>query len=586
MRIRFQIMLLMAVVLGVYYPALSVPMNSLDDPGIFHFLLNNDRVNLWYLFFPGASGGYYRPLLQLSFLCDKYVWGFDESFLHLTNILLHLCNTLLVFLLARKVCRSNSWSFGGAFLAALLFAIHPLNSESICWISGRTDPLAGFFLLLSVWALLQRSRPVLSSFMAALCMLLGCLVKETAIFYLPAALIFPFYLTPAAEKDSALPVVARRNLFHFAVFLTAGAGYFLLRALAFTGGDEAASQAITRIIPIEHPDLLLRLRMVFKVMGFYGKKLFMPFPLNFAITKIPDAYLFLGLLVLAIVTYLAFRRSLVSFFWVCAAAIASSSLVIALLNTTWTPLAERYMYIPSAFFLIALVPALCQWEAIRLRRSLSVAAVVLLVAVAGYGTVIRNLLWQDNLALFQDAERQNPGFMPVRNEIATALKHQGKTREALEIYKSFEAQPELKNYQYGMLSKAGGYVDNGEFAKARTVLREVMKTPGKQEVLILEKMLETSKFEISSGKATPTAVYGDTVQCLSRLSQITGDPFFQYRLGVVHLQEKHDDLALASFRAVCKTAGPDVYYRKPAEKLVARLAAKPGTIALGGNQYP
>jgi protein O-mannosyl-transferase len=584
MRIRYQIMLLTITVLVAYYPVIFAPMNSVDDPGLFLHLLNIDSFSLWKIFMPGGSSGYYRPLLQISFLLDQYVWGLEESFIHLDNILIHLCNTMIVFVIVRRVCQIIEWAPGGALVAALLFGVHPINTESVSWISGRTDPLAACFLLLSVLALLYRSRPLLSSLASALLMLLACLVKETAIFFLPAALILPFYLPTRNNDSRTMREIFLRNIPHFVIIMLAGAGYFLLRALALSKGDEGIAHVVASAAGKQSPDLLLILRMMLKAIGFYAKKLFIPFPLNFGITHVSDGYVLVGLLVCVAICYLVVHRTMISFFMVCAASIGSSAIMIAFLNVTWTPLAERYMYIPSAFFIIGITLSVKQREDKSRCHSCMVGFTWVLVIIGIYGTFTRSLLWQNNLAFFQDAVRKNPDFMPARNELATALKRQGRTQEAVEIYQSFQMHKDVKNYQYGMMSKAGVYEDNGDPVAARNILREVLKTPGNLEIMILQKMLEVNQIEVLRGKETAAQVYEDSVRCLTRLYELTGDPFYQYRLGVINLQGKHEQLALAAFREVCRTAATDAFYRKPAEKLTATLATKLEKSVTGEHQ--
>lgn len=581
MRIRFQVMLLTIVVLGVYYPALHAPMNSVDDPGMLLYLLNTDSFSLRDLFLSGGSG-YYRPLLQLSFLFDKYVWGLEESFMHLDNILLHLLNTLLLFALVRRVCLSRARPTGCALAAALLFAVHPINTESVSWISGRTDPLAACFLLLSLLVTVCRSRPVLTPVAAALLMFLGCLVKETGIFYLPAALLFPFFFTEG-EARGTLWQTLRGHWLHFASFLSCGGAYFLLRSLAHVQGDRGVAHVVSAVAATQERDPLLQLTQVLKAVGFYAKKLVFPFPLNFGITHISDGYALLGGAVLLFLIWLLFRRSVPSFFGLCAASIGCSALLVVFLNATWTPLAERYMYIPCAFFLAGCTLSLQQWPALNLHRAALPAVTWLIVAGAAWGSFSRNLIWQDNLALYQDTVRQSPDFTPARNELALALKQKGRSEEAREILKSLQPEGAVKNYQYGMMSKAGAYIDSGDFQQGRRILREVLKTPGELETLILEKMLEANKLEVARGKTTSAAVYAETVQCLTRLYQIDRNPFYQYRLGVTHLHQKQEQKALAAFQEVCRTAAEQAYYRKPAEKLVATLSAKQSGTTTGGN---
>ncbi len=67
-------------------------------------------------------------------------------------------------------------------------------------------------------------------------------------------------------------------------------------------------------------------------------------------------------------------------------------------------------------------------------------------------------------------------------------------------------------------------------------------------------------------------MYAESASTLTRLIELTGDPFFSYRLGIVHMQEGNKEKAVAAFTTVVRTAPPTAYYRKPAEKLAKDLA--------------
>lgn len=572
MRIRYQIMLLIVVVLGVYYPSLSAPLNSVDDPGMYSYLHNTDDFTFRGVFMPG--GAYYRPLLLLTFLFDKYVWGLEVSFMHLDNILLHLCNVLLVFAITRKSCSlTGQQTTYLPLAAAILFAIHPINTESVIWISGRTDLLAGFFILLSVFLLLNRPLPFVLSLLSACCLLLACLSKETAIFFLPAALVIPFFLPADPADASTIGRTFRRSLPHGMVFGLIGAGYLLFRRFAISGGDQGVARVVTHVAGTQSADLMVSVQMVLKAIGFYAKKLVIPFPLNFAIVHVSDIYILIGVVVcVCIVWHVTRRRSLSGYFFISALSIATSTVLILLLRITWTPLAERYMYIPAAFFVVGSAMTIQQWRHYRRYHKQLVAIAGVITAIALYGTFTRNLLWQDNLGLYQDTVRKSPGFMPAQNELATALKQHGKADEALVIFQSFQMRDDVINSQYGMMNKAGAFADNGEFDQAREILNGILKDPGRHEASVLMKMLEINKIQLLRGKATSAALYENNVTCLSRIYEITKDPFYQYRLGVVHLHEKNNKPALISFNIVTKTASPTAYYRKPAEKLAKDLA--------------
>ena len=572
MRIRYQIMLLIVVVLGVYYPSLTAPLNSVDDPGMYSYLLNTDDFTLRGVFMPG--GVYYRPLLLLTFLFDKYIWGLEVSFMHLDNILLHLCNAMLVYAITRKSCfLTGQQTVYLPLAAAILFASHPINTESVIWISGRTDLLAGFFILLTVFLSLKRPLPIVLSLISACCLLLACLSKETAIFFLPAAVVIPFFLSADPADAPTIGETFRRYLPHGMLFGLIGAGYLAFRRFAISGGDQGIARVVTHVAGKQSADLMISVQMVLKAIGFYAKKLVMPFPLNFAIVHVSDIYILIGVAVCVCIAWLVTRRrSLPGYFFLSALSIATSTVLILLLRITWTPLAERYMYIPAAFFVVGSAMTIQQWRHYRRYHKQLVAIVAVVTVISLYGTFTRNLIWQDNLGLYQDTVRKSPGFMPAQNELATALQQHGKANEALKIYQSFQMCDDVINSQYGMMNKAGAFADNNDFVGARHVLENILKNPGKLEVAILEKMLEINKIEIMRGKTTGSAIYADSVKRLTRLYELTGNPFYQYRLGVVHLHEKKNELARQSFNTVVRTAPPTAYYRKPAEKLAKDLA--------------
>jgi len=573
---RTSILILILVVLGIYYPAIFSPFNSVDDPGMIQFLLNHDDFTFRSIFFPGGSGSYYRPMILASFVFDKYVWGLDESFMHLDNIVFHLCNTLMVFALARRAALLQGiCSAALPLLVALFFALHPVNAEAVNWISGRTDLLAGFFLFLSAFLLLRFPGRVVGIFCAALSMLAACLVKETAIFFLPAALILPFFLPVDGSNRLSRLAVAARNLPHLLFFLATGAGYFAFRTLAFDRGDSGVARVMTHVAGEQGAGLQVSLRLVLKASGFYLKKLIQPFPLNFGITHISDWYLPVGLFAALLVLWQLKRQNLSAFFFLCAFSVSCSALMIPLLRITWTPLGERYMYIPSAFFLLGVSLALPHCSLGGRSRVAARATLFLLLAVAAIGTQQRVFLWQDNLALYRDTLRQSPDFAPARNELANALFARGDKLQAAAIYKTFVNDSELNNFQLGLMNKAFAYTQEKDFTQARKVLREALGNPGKYEVAILRQLLEVNRIEAIQGNSRPATSFAEDSRTLSRLIQVTGDPFYDYRLGVVLMQGGHREEAVLSFKKVLAQAPPGAYYRKPAERLCVALAALP-----------
>ena len=127
---------------------------------------------------------YYRPLINLSFMGEYRAFGLHSFFYNLDNLILHVLNALLVFLLVSKL--TNNSSIG--FWTGLLFAIHPLQWEAVCNIPGRSILLSAFF--------------VLSSFT----LFLG-FYKDQRRIYLPLVLITFFLGLLCKESTAVLPCV-------------------------------------------------------------------------------------------------------------------------------------------------------------------------------------------------------------------------------------------------------------------------------------------------------------------------------------------------------------------------------------------
>jgi len=104
--------------------------------------------------------GHYVPLTWMTLGLDYLVWGLNPTGYHLTNVLLHSANAVVVYLIALPLLRYaipavtddlQAWRLSAAF-AALLFAVHPLRVESVAWVTERRDVLSGLFYLLAIWA--------------------------------------------------------------------------------------------------------------------------------------------------------------------------------------------------------------------------------------------------------------------------------------------------------------------------------------------------------------------------------------------------------------------------------------------------
>lgn len=427
-------------VLGIYYPVIFAGVNSLDD-----FRMLEEQVpkagtlNFLSLFNPAHAPGYFRPLIILSYYFDSSILDMAPQAMHLENVLIHLCNTLLVLLVGLSVFRGYGKRVELAFVAACLFAMHPLNVEAVAWISGRTDLLATLFALLSLVCLYRSisSERLPWLWATAILCLIGGLAKETALFVLPAAFLVVCFndrrLLEVFGVKKVKSIVVR--LFWLVLpFLVTGIAYLSTRvstlrhvAMKLTTAGSAAGAGH---VATAHGNLVADMLTTY---GFYVKKLFLPLPLNFAIIAVNSAYLWLGGAVVLFVVYaLVCRRTSTAVQMLLATLVVmSSAFVISRAGIAWTPYAERYLYLPCVFFAFGVVDAGRQFCIRLVIPRVTALAVFVLLGLMAAATAQRAMVWQNNLTLYQDTIKKSPDFGCISNELAIALSAENKSDEAL-----------------------------------------------------------------------------------------------------------------------------------------------------------
>ena len=180
----FRLLLLALVVFFVYLPAMRAGF-VFDDA--FLILQNNNLSgDLWTLLTSHLWAGdpddingksFYRPLFSLSIYFDYRVFGPNAAWwFHLHSLAWHLLSVCLLFILLRRMFGSK-----GALLGACVFAMHPVQTETVVWISARNDSMAASFCLLAMLQLSGEKQNKSSVFIGLLASLFAILSKENAI---------------------------------------------------------------------------------------------------------------------------------------------------------------------------------------------------------------------------------------------------------------------------------------------------------------------------------------------------------------------------------------------------------------------
>jgi len=388
---------------------------------------------------------YYRPLTLITFLIEKRLHAHTAFLMHLFNVLFHAANAFLVYLLARTLI-SNRYS---ALLAGLLFAVHPINTECVDFISARNNILSGFFILTSylVHERSVRHEKTAGAFAAAILFLAGLFSKETTL----AAL--PFFCFLEITSLRSLDLVRRRKSFARLIpYVVCTALYLVLR-------NNALSSAGAKLVIL--PGLLTRLSENLYIIPHYLLTLICPTALS-PIYTIPE-----DLNVLALPLFLGWLSILGILGWLLtkgltpATLFGSAWLIIFLLPVSGiiyfpsAPMADRYLYVPAIGVWLIISD-----QAVRLlpvgnstRRYYIVAVTLLLLLLAGL-TFNRNFDWKNEIDLFTKVVKQYPNEAPGHAQLGHAYSH-AYAKESFndkyvylseqEFEKALALEPALKN---------------------------------------------------------------------------------------------------------------------------------------------
>ena len=187
-----------------------------------------------YLFFDSFSI-YYRPVQNISYMVDYWLWGGNPFGYHLTNVALHAASGFLLFRVLRQILSGMTGAEGEgklrditAFLIALIWTVHPIHNAAVAYISGRADSIASLFAL-GAWLLVLRAREAIAGKrvalfgFAALSMLIALCAKEIALMWLVIFLLHMFFFERSEPWKS--------RLFHLAGMLAVFGIYFGLHSL-------------------------------------------------------------------------------------------------------------------------------------------------------------------------------------------------------------------------------------------------------------------------------------------------------------------------------------------------------------------
>lgn len=371
------------------------------------------------------QSAYYRPLIWLSFMASQNL-GIGFKGFHLVNLLLHLFNVLLVFILVTHWMPNRKEKEVAALMTSLLFAVHPIHVEVTAWVAGVVEAWFTFFTLLSFISFIRYRVKAYQTrwlYLSLLTFFMALCSKETAILLLG---FIPLYdwLNPGKLQFSKRKLT-RPYLLYGGTFLL----YMGLRS--FNIPDTAVGSTLT-----SHSLSHIFLTGI-RGMGFYLEKVFFPFPPNPYIVSLPNTtfQLIEGLLLmLTLFLFLWFfwrRYPLVTFHLILLIITLLPGAVVALGGISKIPLAERYLYLPSYFSSFLVVSFFMPWnlphsKKIQLPLNLAKGAIFCALILFFSLEVSKRIpIFKNELNFWSYTAKQNPKAMVPYIELGRLYSKKG-----------------------------------------------------------------------------------------------------------------------------------------------------------------
>lgn len=441
--------------LAAYWPVFSAGFIWDDDAYVAENPLLTAPDGLSRIWFSAHSQSQYFPLVFTTLRLEYALWGLNAVGYHAVNVGLHIVNALLIWALLRRLALQGAW------LAAAVFALHPMQVETVAWVTELKNTESTLFYLLALFAWLHFCAGRGRWFYAlALALFALALFAKTTACTLPAALLLALWL-----KDEP---VNRRRVFQTLPFLLFGIGMGLL-SVWWEGH-------LGNYLPKYH---LLggpadRLLIATHALWFYAGKIFWPAELTFSYPRwdinVGDWRQYVWLAdCLAVAAALWFgRRKLgrgpaaaVVFF---AAALSPMLGFIPLYTFYFSYVADHYQYL-ACLGLITLGLGLAAqfFETCQTDRRLQATFAALLLLILGSLTRQQCHIYQNPESLWNDTLKKNPRSWMALTNLGRLLAQQGKIAEAEAHYQAALAinpDEETVHYDYGnLLARAGRLAD-------------------------------------------------------------------------------------------------------------------------------
>ncbi len=513
----------------------------------------------------GLNSNYYRPLLLLSFAFNYIIHGIAPFGYHLLSNGFHIANGVLIFLLLGKFLNRRT-----SFLAALLFLIHPVQTEAVTYISGRGDPMSVFFMLTALWSYvkyfeIKRKLFAVSSLLFAI---FAVLSRETAILFPLLLMIFYISFLSREKFISAL----KKSFIVSLPFWMISIVYFILRLTVFnfenTLNFYSQQNAYTE-------NLFFRLYTFGAVLIEYFKIIFYPVGLHME-RSLPVAtslfqwpVWFGALIVLGVIfiSFLLFRNlkienSLKIENWNLKIKEPNSDFRIWFFGWAWFFVAlgpvsgiipinaiiyEHWLYLPligfatlTGFYLDKILFFL------KNNQKLITYYLLLITLIAYFSfftiqSIKRSILWGRPIEFYEDILKYSPESVRILTNLGNLYSVRGDSVKAAEFYIRAVETPDGKFFAEPYYNLGNIYRDSGQIDKAIEQYQKAIEADPNFPFAYqsLAEVYVNKKQDLISG-----------IEILEKLKAIQpGNPRLYYNLGLLYLATNNFDLAVQNLES-------------------------------------
>ena len=437
--------------------------------------------------FTSACAGLWHPLTMLSHLLDCQLFGLHPGGHHLTSLLFHIANTLLLFLWLQR----TTGALGPSFLVAALFALHPLHVESVAWVAERKDVLSTFFWLLTMWAYVWYvEAPGLGRYLLTLvCFILGLMAKPMLV-TLPFVLLLLDYwplhrwrlnrsaaVSPSKGPSRVSPDRKTHQGVSIKRLAWEKAPLFALAAL-FSIVTFFAEKEVGAVTSLQ--DLAFTSRLANALAGYLSYLGQMFWPVHLAVLyplprhNLPIWQALAAGLTLAVLSLLALRQArrhpylAVGWLWYLGTLLP----VIGLVQVGGQAMADRYTYVPfiGLFIMVAygMADLGARWRVPRFLLPVGAGVVLSALMICSW---VQVGYWRDSISLYEHTLKVTSSNPLIQSNMGLALAAQGKMDQALAHYaEALRLNPDLADTHnnLGMALAAQGKMDQAmaQYAEA------------------------------------------------------------------------------------------------------------------------